>query len=187
MNTISNIKQTLGYWWLILIAGVLFSACGIYVFFRPVESYLGLSIFFTVSFLASGTSGLIFSISNSSILKGWGWYLASALLDLAIGIVLLLNPVLSIATLPLYAGFVLLTKAVFAIATSFEIKELGLPDWGWLLTLGIMGLLFSFFILFNPFAGAVTIVGWTGVAFITTGIALIIFSFRAQKMKKIFA
>ncbi len=184
MNTITEIRTTINHWWLEMLAGLFFIAAGIFVLAMPAQGYLALSIFFTISFIVSGVSGVIFSIVNAPYLKGWGWYLVSAMMELTFGIILVFNPAISLATLPLYVGFVLMVKSMFAIASSFDLKDLAIMDWGWLLMLGIVGLLFSFFILFNPFVGAIGIIAWTGIAFICTGIAAIVFSLKIRQLKR---
>jgi len=176
----TDISNTFKNWWVILLAGILFLSAGIFVLINPLDGYVGLSIFFTISFLISGLSGLLFAFSNNHHLKGWIWYLISAIIDLIIGIVLYIHPLLSLETLPIFVGFVLLIRGSMGIKASLDLKHINISQWIWLLVLGILTILFSIFLLLDPFDGALTIVIWTGLGLITAGIGFIIFSFQIK-------
>ena len=51
--------------------------------------------------------------------------------------------------------------------------------------LGILGLLFSFILIWNPLFAAITIVVWTGLAFIATGIFSVLISFRLKRLHNV--
>jgi uncharacterized membrane protein HdeD (DUF308 family) len=72
-----------------------------------------------------------------------------------------------------------------AMGFAFDLKGFADNGWGWLLALGILGLLFSFVLLWNPLLAGLTIVIWTGCAFITIGIFRIILSFKLKHLYKL--
>ena len=179
---IKKVKNVTKHWYLSLILGILFICTGIWVLRTPLESYLTLSILFSVTIFISGISEIIFSVSNRKEMENWGWVLVGGIIDLLLGIWLISSPLLSISVLPFVVGFMLMFRSMIAMGIAFEVK--GLPDsgWGWLLALGILGLLFSFILIWNPMFAGLTIVIWTGCAFISLGIFRIILSFKLKKL-----
>lgn len=179
------IKNGINHWYVLLIVGLLYIALGIWVFMTPLSSYLALAILFSVSFLVSGISEIVFSISNRKELDSWGWKLASGMLTTVVGMILIASPLLTMTTLPLYVGFVVLFRSIMAISFSIELRSYGVKPWGWLLLTGILGLIFSYILLWNPVFAGLTLVYWTALALITLGIFSIYFSLQLNKIRKI--
>ena len=183
----STLLETVGSsiknWWWFLVKGLLLIAAGIAIFARPVAGYAGLSILFTVVIITSGIAQIIFATSNKDILRGWGWTLVSGILDLAIGIYLAMYPLVTRATLPFFVGFWLIFKSFYLMGASFDLNDLGLSGWGWMLFGGFLVLLAGFYIIYYPVAGALYIVAVSGTAFILAGILYSILSFKLKDIK----
>ncbi len=180
-----TIKSSIRHWYIPLLVGVIFIGIGIYTFMSPLESYLALALLFTISFLVSGLAEIIFSISNRREIDNWGWTLIFGLLTFILGVLLLLNPAISLITLTFYVGFLLLFRSVGGISYSIELKNYGILNWGYLMTIGILGVLFSFFLIWNPLFAGMTLVFWTGMAFISAGVFSIYLSLQLRKLKSI--
>ncbi|HXL00843.1 MAG TPA: DUF308 domain-containing protein, partial [Dysgonamonadaceae bacterium] len=58
-------------------------------------------------------------------------------------------------------------------------------DWGWLMLVAVLGMIFSFIMLWNPIFAGLNIVVWTGIAFIVTGVYMIYFSTKLNKLNKL--
>lgn len=185
-EAIKSIKDTIKHWYLPLILGIIFIAIGVYAIITPTATYLSLSVLFSVTFLITGMLEIIFSISFRKQLDGWGWSLATGILSFIIGVLLILNPEISIVTLPLFVGFVVLYHSMMAIAWSIELQSFKVSNWGWLLFTGILGVIFSFILLWNPLFAGLTVAVFTGIALITIGIFHIHFSIELKKLKKTF-
>jgi len=179
---IKKVKSTVKHWYIPLIVGLLFIGLGLWTIFRPAESYLGLAILFIVAFIVGGLLDIIFAVTNKDELDGWGWELANGILMFVIGIIMAMKPELSIVTLPFYIGFVIMFRSIMAISSSIELKKYGVMDWGNLMAMGILGLIFSFILLWNPMFAGLTIVVWTGLALITIGGYAVYFSLKLKKL-----
>lgn len=185
METIlKSVQSTVKRWWISLILGVLFIMMGIWVFRTPIESFITLSIVFSVLILFSGIFGIIFSIAERKDLKGWGWYLTGGILDLLIGILLVSHPAMTMAILPLYVGFWLLFQGIMSIGFSFQFKSYKVPNWGWLLFSGILTVIFAVLLLANPVFASFSIVYMASFAFLFAGIFRIILAFDLKKIHK---
>ena len=157
----------------------------IYVFMVFLETYVTLSVLFSISFIVIGLLDIFFSIRNRKILQGWGWYLVGGLLSLAGGIVLSIYPEISIVILPFVTGFTLLFLSFLLLGYSFEMKNLGILNWGNAAMLSVLGVIFSFMLIVSPLFSGISLVVLTGVSFIVIGISSIVLAFDLRKVKKI--
>jgi len=171
-------------WWVSLLIGVLYLIVGFWVFSTPLESYISLSIIFSVFIFVSGIFEIVFAISNRNRVNGWGWYLTGGILDLIIGILLMSNPAMTMVILPYFVGFWLLFRGIMAIGVSIQSSTLGITNWGWLLVSGIATLIFAFLVLANPVFAGLSIVYMTAFAFVFIGVFRIFLAFNLKKMHK---
>lgn len=177
-----QIKQSVKHWYLHLIIGLIFIGAGIWAFTYPVQSYVALTIVFSISFLVSGIMEIVFATANRNVMENWGWTLALGIFTALVGIMLIANPVISAVTLPLYVGFMLMLHSFWAIGSAFDLKDYGVQGWGFSLFLGILGVLFAFLLIWRPAIGGMTLVVWTGLALIASGVFNL---FLSNKMRKI--
>jgi uncharacterized membrane protein HdeD (DUF308 family) len=182
-SVLETIRSDVKNWWWFLITGILFIIAGVVIYARPLDGYVGLSVLFSVVILSSGFGQIFFSLSNSGILKGWGWILVSGILDLAIGTYLLMYPVMTMATLPYFVGFWLVFRSFYLMGASFDLRDLNSGGWGWLLFGGIVVLVLGFLVIYYPVAGAVGIVAVSGSAFIVGGFLNIYLAFQLKNLK----
>jgi uncharacterized membrane protein HdeD (DUF308 family) len=166
-----------------MIIGILFIFFGFYIFSTPLKSYLTLSVFFSCSFIVSGIFDIYFSIQNKDSITGWGWYFVSGLLTLVIGIYLISNPIASLSVLPFFIGFTMLFRSFQLLGHSFELRNLKILKWGNLAIISVLGIVFSFILLFNPLFAGFSIVWITAITFISVGISSIVLSFNLKKLK----
>jgi uncharacterized membrane protein HdeD (DUF308 family) len=87
-------------------------------------------------------------------------------------------------TLPIYVGLTLLFRSISGMVTAYDMKQYGILDWGTLMVTAILGLIFSFILLWNPVFAGVSVVVWTAVAFVIIGAYTVYFSFKLRKLNK---
>jgi len=180
--SMEQIKSAVKYWWVPLLVGILFIVSGIYTLMTPTETFLVLTVFFSVSFLVSGIFEVFFALSARDSLEGWGWLLVYGLINLVVGMILINNPEISVATLPIFIGLLVMFRAITAIGSSMDLKRNGVSDWSYLLILGILGIIFSFILIRNPGFVGLSLGVWVAIALITIGIAAAFFSFRLKDL-----
>lgn len=178
----SYAKNAIKHWYLSLILGILFLIAGIWIFLTPRESYVLLAVIFSVIFFVTGVFEIFFYSANHNSIHNWGWGLAFGIVDLIIGLWLIINPILSIEVMPFFIGIMLMFISAGAMAISFDLKKAGIKEWGWLMATSILGIVFSFFMIWDPFFGGMAIVIWTALAFLTIGIFRIMLSFKLKQM-----
>ncbi|MBW1619018.1 MULTISPECIES: HdeD family acid-resistance protein [Empedobacter] len=178
-----SIRNTVKHWYVPAIIGVLFIVLGGYLFTVPEATYFSLVILFSLSFLFSGILETLFSIQNRSELEGWGWYLASGIFSLLIGLLLVIKPAVAATTLPFFIGFSLLFRSFQGLGFAFELKNYGIMKWGNLAILSVLGIIFSFLLIANPIFTGISLVVITALSFISIGISAIVLSFQLKKLK----
>lgn len=147
-----------------LIAGVLMAALGIYVWFHPDETLVALALYLGVVFIAVGVGYFIASFSYES-----GWYMFVGLLDIFVGVIFVGNLGVTALTLPIIFAVWCLAVGVIQLVSSFQYRKMGAP-WTWLITSGILGIIFAFLILAYPSLGTIAITALMGTYIILYGV-----------------
>ncbi len=170
-------------WWVSLIIGILSLGLGIIFLAKPLDALITLSILFVAGFLVTGLFEIIFAVSNKDSLNGWGWTLASGIIDLLLGILLFSTPGITPMIMAYFVGFWIMFQSIWAIGMSCELQKIGVKDWGWLLALAILGIIFSFVFIMSPAFAAEFIVSLAVIAFILYGIFRIYLAFKFKSIK----
>lgn len=170
-------------WWLSLVIGILSLGLGILFLAKPLDALITLAILFVAGFLVSGLFEIIFAISNKNSLNGWGWTLAGGIIDLLLGILLLCTPGITPIIMAYFVGFWIMFQSIWGIGMACDLQKLGVKDWGWLLALAIIGIIFSFIFIMSPVFATGFIVAMAVIAFIVYGIFRIYLGFRLKSIK----
>ena len=160
-------------WWVSLLLGLLYILIAICLMFTPLASYVALSVLFSVSMFVSGTLEILFAVTNRKNISSWGWYLASGIIDLILGIYLMANIGLSMAVLPFIVAFWLMFRG-FA-STGY---------WGWYMAFGVLAILCSIGIIWQPGLGALSLVYMIAYTLLIIGIFRVMLSFELKSLHK---
>ncbi|WP_338875884.1 DUF308 domain-containing protein [Spirosoma sp. SC4-14] len=180
----NSVRETAKHWWIPLLVGLLLIGFSIWIIATPLTSYLSLSVLFSFMLTVTGIAEVAFAINNRQRIQGWGWMMIGALIDLALGVYLLVNPSVTMVVLPMLLGAVLLLRGVFAMGSAFSLRSAGIPNWGWVLLLGIGLVVFAILMISNPTFGMFNIVIWTSMAFFFAGTYRISLALRLRSLKK---
>lgn len=181
---IDRLDYAVKYWWLSLLVGIIFILFAIYLMFAPLASYIALSILFSVSMFVSGVFEIAFAVSNRRNISSWGWYLTGGIIDLILGIFLMINPGLSMSVLPFVLAFWLMFRGFSAIGYAIDLKRYGTRKWGWYMAFGILAILCSIGIIWQPAIGAFTLVYMVAYALLIIGIFRIMVAFELKNLHK---
>ena len=182
-NLVSKVSGTIKNWWIFLILGVLLLMSAYWMFTTPVESFVGLASLFSALIFVSGLFSVFFAISNKDDIDNFGLYLAGGLLDVLIGFILLKYPGLTLVLFSMFIGFWLLFRGFNLVSVSFKIKKSGDGNWGWILFLGIMVVIFAMMSIVNPLIGASYLVYTLAFTLVLFGIANIALGLKLKNLK----
>lgn len=181
---IDKIDYAVKNWWLSLLVGILFIVFAIYLMFAPLASYIALSILFSVSMFVSGLFEIVFAISNKKNISSWGWYLTGGIVDLLLGIFLMASPGLSMSVLPFILAFWLMFRGFSATGYAMDLKHFGTRNWGWYMAFGILAIICSIGIIWQPGVGAFTLVYLIGYTLLIIGIFRVMLGFELRGLHK---
>ena len=171
-------------WWLSLILGILYIIVALFLLFAPGSSYIALSVIFSISMLISGIIEIIFSISNRRSISSWGWYLAGGIIDLILGIYLVAYPLLSMEVIPFIVAFWMMFRGFSATGYSMDLKRYGTREWGWYMGFGILAIICSLIILWQPAVGALYVIYMLAFTFLIIGFFRVMLSFELKSLHK---
>lgn len=177
------ISEKLKYWYVPLILGLVFVGLGILVILTPLATFLTISFLFSIGFVVSGIVEIGYSLSNRKDLNNWGWYLVGGFLTLIMGLLLSARPDFTALLLSMYIGFWLLFRSIMYTSKAISLKDAGTKNWGWVLALGILSIIFSFILLWNPALAGLSLIFWLASGIITLGIINIILGFSLRKIR----
>jgi len=181
MNQEMTAKNKLSYWWVPIIFGLIFIATGIWILGAPAESFEKITMFVGIIILVSGTSGLFISISNRRTIPGWGFQLVGGIIDMAIGLILIVNPEILLKIITILAAIWLTLSGIMVLRQAFNFREGDRDIWRWEMIFGIVLLLLAILLLLHPMILGLTIAIWTAIAFIALGIFRISLTIRLKR------
>ena len=161
------------HWKVFLFEGILFVILGLAAMIIPPLASLAVTIFLGWMFLISGVAGLILTFWARQM-PGFWWSLVSALLGIAVGIVLLARPIQGTLTLTIVVGAYFLAEGVTSIMYALEHRRELSERWSWLLVAGIVDIVIAGIIIAGlPGTAAWAIGLLAGVNLLFGGITLI--------------
>lgn len=181
-----SVKQAVKYWWVSPLVGIIAIFLGLWCIANPGETLAVLGMLFIASFFISGIFEIFFAFLNRNTLKGWGWTLASGLINIVFGLILLSISIGTIAVLLFLVGFWVMFQSIWSISSSIELRRNGVKGWGWLLTFGILGLILSFILIVNPVFAATFIIYILAFTLLSYGIMRIYLGFKLRSVHKVF-
>ena len=171
-------------WWVSLLLGLLYILIAICLMFTPLASYVALSVLFSVSMFVSGTLVILFAVTNRKNISSWGWYLAGGIIDMIFGFYLIAYPLLSMEVIPFIIAFWLMFRGFSSVGYAMDLKRYGTRDWGWYIAFGILAVICSLIILWQPAIGALYAVYMISFAFLIIGFFRIMLSFELKSLHK---
>jgi len=133
-------------WKAFLIEGILLVILGLGAMVVPPLASLAVTVFLGWMFVVSGIAGLALTFWARQM-PGFWWSLISALLAIAVGVILLTRPVQATLTLTIVVGAYFLAEGVTTIMYALEHRRELSQRWGWMLTAGIMDIVVALIIV----------------------------------------
>ncbi len=176
-------KSLTRYWWAMLLLGVATFILGILIFVYPGESYIGMAALFAVLMLLSGIVQLVIAFTEKYMV-GRGWSAVLGVLEVLLGIMLIASPGVTAVMLPIVLGIWLLFRGIGLIGIASEMNHFNVPGMGWTIALGILLIIGSLLVLFQPLLfGMTAVVVLVGIAFLVAGVSITVFAFQLFGIK----
>jgi uncharacterized membrane protein HdeD (DUF308 family) len=163
-----------------IIEGIILVLLGMLAIFVPLFATITVTIILGWIFLASGILGLITTFGARQA-PGFWWSLVSALLAIAVGFILLAEPIAGAVSLTLVLIAFFLVEGIATIMYALEHRRELSGRWEWMLISGIIDLVLAGII----FAGLPGTAGWAlgllvGINMVFGGVALVAIAWHAR-------
>ncbi|MBN1197925.1 MAG: DUF308 domain-containing protein [Bacteroidales bacterium] len=169
-------KQTNKHWYWILIKGIIMILLAVLILQNPGGSLLAIALYIGIGFLVTGLIVIVQGFALKKHFPNWGWRVFEGILDIVLGFILIAHPALTATVLPFIIGFwgviygFYLTIDGFSGDRNAVVKSIT----------GILLLILSFLIMFNPVFAGVALVIWVGIILLIGGIYNVIGSFSLK-------
>jgi uncharacterized membrane protein HdeD (DUF308 family) len=168
------------HWKLFLIEGIVLVLLGILAIVLPPIATLAVTILFGWLFLISGAFGLVTTFGAREA-PGFWWSLISAILGIAVGIVLLIWPIGGSVSLTLVLIVFFTIEGIASIMYAIDHRRQLSGQWGWMLASGIVDLVLAGIIFVGLPGTALWALGLlVGINLLFGGSALIAMALHAR-------
>ncbi len=168
------------HWLLFLIEGIVLVILGLVAIVVPPIATLAVAVLVGWLFLISGIVGLVTTFMARQA-PGFWWSLLSAVLGIAVGIVLLWSPLRAMVTLTLLLIVFFTIEGILTIMYALEHKKELSGRWAWMLVSGIVDLILAVIILAGlPGTAAWAIGLLVGINMVFGGTAMIAMAMHAK-------
>ncbi|MCD8315887.1 MAG: DUF308 domain-containing protein [Eggerthellaceae bacterium] len=134
--------------WGLFIIGIILLIVGFIMIWWPVESAFGVATVAGIVLAVAGVYDLIFYIGYRRQLELSGWTLVYAICDIVLGVLFILNPIISAVVIPLVAGVFLCVYGIVEIIAG--IRARGISGRAWTVFAGIIDILCAIFFWIVP-------------------------------------
>jgi uncharacterized membrane protein HdeD (DUF308 family) len=168
------------HWVFFLIEGIILLALGIAAIIVPEVATVAAAIFIGWLVLASGIVGLVMTFRARGA-PGFGWSLASAIIGIVAGVVLLAWPLSGALSLTLILTVFLVFEGIASIMYALDHRRQLTPRWGFMLASGVVDLILAAMIFVGLPATAAWAIGLlVGINLVFGAIALIAMALQAR-------
>ena len=168
------------HWKLFLVQGVILVVLGLLAVAMPLISTLAIELLIGWLFLVGGALRLA-TLFRARHLPGYWWSIATAVAAVALGLILIANPLRGVLTLTMVLMALFLIEGVAAILAALNFRQHS-RNWGWLLFSGIVDLVLVYLIWQGWPATAAWAIGLlAGVNLLFTGLSLVMLAIAARQ------
>lgn len=187
MENTNIFNRPTSFWWIPMITGLIFIGFGIWCICNPVSSLMIMAYIFAGGIGAAGIFNLIYGFANVKNYHGWGWSVASGILEILISIWLFFLPSPTLTQAFVFcAGLYIIFVAINALSESFVIYRFK-SFWSvWLFLLLLVSVVTACMFLAAPIMGAMAVWLYIGISFITYGVFRVLLSLKLRKINNTF-
>lgn len=157
--------------WAVILRGVLAVVFGVIVMSSPGLAATAFVIVFAVYAFMDAGMDFFLAVRRGRAGLRWGWYLFEGLANVALGVLALALPGMTIVLAVLLIGIRALVLGTLGVAAAFAVK--GLVEPRWLIGLaGAVSILFGILLLARPAAGALVLLWMVGAYALVFGVML---------------
>jgi uncharacterized membrane protein HdeD (DUF308 family) len=175
--TRDQVEQISKGWWVLLVTGLISVVAGGIIIIND-WTVGDLAVFIGALLIFRGIFTLFGSPIDGSMRT---WSVVMGLVELGVGIAVWVWPGQTLLVVAFFIGWYLLFQGITAIAGSIAARRV-MPYWGWILALGIVQVLVSFYLLSRPALTLVAAVLAIGLISLLYGVVEIALAFEVKSL-----
>ncbi|MBP7370808.1 MAG: HdeD family acid-resistance protein [Arenimonas sp.] len=181
-RTSGNLVKALSKsWWLIFLRGIIAIAFGVLLITKPDTSLAGLILFFGIYTLIDGLFSSWSAISHRNERDNWKMLLLSGLCGIAIGLITLLTPAVTLIVLLSFVAIWCIVTGLIQIITAIRLRAEIQGEW-WMILSGLVSVVFGIYLLTNTSVGIQSTLWVIGFFAILFGVLLVALSFKVKSL-----
>ena len=173
-------EQSTPTWYLPLIKGIIMILLAIMIFSSPAGALVAWAFYIGIGFVFTGMVLIYQGFAGRGTEENWTWKVFEGLLDMFIGFMLMVNPLVTASILPFLFGFWGAFYGIALFIDAFAHKENRIIKF----VSAILVFWISSLIMFNPVLFGMTIAVWVGIILFLVGGYSIILAFNLKKLAK---
>lgn len=175
-----RLARTVGPWWLLLVAGVLWLIYAFIVLSFDYRTVLAVAIFTGIGLVFFGVGSFL----SASLVESYKWvHVVFGLASIGVGIACFVWPDITFRVLAALLAWFLLFRGIFDIVMAFVTKDEDRLWWVGLL-LGGLQILIGFWAIGYEGRSLVLLAVWVGAMALARGIVDIFLAFRLRELQK---
>lgn len=164
---------------LFLIQAALLVIAGLVAIIYPLVTSLALAWFLGWLLIISGVIQAISLVAAGRVPHFW-LQLFSAAVSAVTGILFIRHTGVAVTTLAILLVLFFLVEGIAKVVIALSVRPL--PNWGWLLASGLIGIALAVFLIANPLLSLVALGIFIGIQFLTEGLAIGWLAWQARKL-----
>lgn len=169
-------------WWLVLLRGLFGIVFGLVALLLPGPTLASLVLLFGIYLLFDGVAAIFSGIRAARLHRAWGWFLFEGLVDIAVAVIALAWPALTIFVFVWIAAAWALVSGVLMIAAAFRWRQ-GSGRW-WLGLAGLVSVIWGVLLFVEPITGAIVMTVWLGIYALVFGVAMVVVALRMRRVAR---
>ena len=165
-------------WYLPLIKGIVMILLAIFILSSPAGVLVAWAFYIGIGFVITGMVLIYQGFAGRGTEENWTWKIFEGLLDMFIGFMLMVNPLITASIIPFLLG---LWGAFYGIALfidAFAHKDSQFVKFA----ASLIVFWISTFIMFNPLLFGISIAIWIGIVVLVIGVYNLILAFNLKKL-----
>jgi uncharacterized membrane protein HdeD (DUF308 family) len=154
---------------LFLVQAALMIIAGVLAFVYPLLTSFAVTFFLGWMLIISGVIQAVSLIATARVPHFW-LQVVSAVLSIVTGLLFIRNPGVAVTTLALLLVIFFMVEGIAKVVLALTVRPL--PNWGWILVSGLIGIAISVFLVSNPVLSLVALGLFIGIQLISEGIAI---------------
>jgi uncharacterized membrane protein HdeD (DUF308 family) len=169
-------------WWVLLMRGILAVVFGITALINPALTLAVLVLYIGAWYLVDGIFSVITSLTAPKGYRGWLWLLVSGVIGVIIGLITFFMPGVTAVVLLYYVIAWLVVTGVMQVIAGIRLRK-EISGEFFLITGGLLSVLFGLYLLMNPGAGALAVIWLIGAYAILFGVIMVITAFQLRRWR----